>query len=122
MLAQFLVVSSETNEAAGHVVCYDAEANSGHAHIGAIFDPDYMHAGIAVDAVTVFVRYLFATYSLRKLYLDVRGFNYELISSGAGRFFQVEGKLRDHDYYNGQYWDKYILAIYRGDPMGAVRS
>jgi hypothetical protein len=35
------------------------------------------------------------------------------MASGEGTLFQVEGALKEHDYYDGQYWDKYYCAIYR---------
>ncbi|EFC86323.1 hypothetical protein FrEUN1fDRAFT_0593 [Parafrankia sp. EUN1f] len=40
-------------------------------------------------------------------------YNYDQIASGAGRHFDVEGRLSDHSYYDGRYWDEYLLAIRR---------
>ena len=37
----------------------------------------------------------------------------ELFRSGLGRFFQEEGRLRDHSFWNGRYVDLMILAVYR---------
>jgi RimJ/RimL family protein N-acetyltransferase len=99
-------------EPAGHVVAYDADLAQGHASIGALFTPDHAGTGQAAEVTAVFVRYLFHTFRLHKLYLEVPGFNWPQVRSGAGRFFHVEGVLRDHDHYAGRYWDSYVCAIY----------
>jgi RimJ/RimL family protein N-acetyltransferase/aryl carrier-like protein len=112
VLVQYVVRRVDTDEPAGHVVAYAADAGQGHAYLGAVFLPDYSGTGLAADAVALFTRYLFHTFPLRKLYLEVPGFNWPLLRSAAGRLFEVEGVLRDHDYYAGRYWDKYVCAIY----------
>ena len=35
--------------------------------------------------------------------------------SGAGTFFHQEACFREHDYYAGRFWDKYVLAVYRNE-------
>lgn len=96
----------------GHVVAYGADMSQGHLYLGAVFLPEYTGTGLAAQAVSVFVRYLFKTFPLRKIYIEVPGFNWAQMASGEGVLFQVEGVFKDHDYYDGQYWDKYYCAIY----------
>jgi len=84
----------------------------GHTFLGAVFQPEYTGAGLAAQAVAVFVRYLFKTFPLRKIYIEVPGFNWAQMASGEGILFEVEGVLKQHEYYDGQYWDKYYCAIY----------
>lgn len=112
VLVQYVARGAISGEPAGHVVAYSADLAQGHASVGAIFTPDHAGTGQAAEITAVFVRYLFHTFRLHKLYLEVPGFNWPQVSSGAGRFFQVEGVLRDHDFYAGRYWDKYVCAIY----------
>ncbi|MCF2526329.1 GNAT family N-acetyltransferase [Yinghuangia soli] len=112
-LAQFVAVDLESEMPAGHVVCYNPDHGQGYAYLGAVFAPGHTGSGRPVDAVRTFARYVFTTWSFRKLYMEVPGFNYPQIRSGAKDWFAVEGQLRDHDYYDGRYWDHYTLAVYR---------
>jgi RimJ/RimL family protein N-acetyltransferase/aryl carrier-like protein len=113
VLVQYVARRAEDHQPVGHVVAYAATQGLRHAYIGAVFHPPYAGTGLAAQAVSLFVNYLFHTFPLRKLYLEVPGFNWPQVQSGAGRLFQVEGILRDHDYYAGRSWDSYLCAIHR---------
>jgi RimJ/RimL family protein N-acetyltransferase len=108
----------EDDQPVGQVVAYSAAPGMRHAHIGAVFDPRHTGTGAPAQAVGLFVRYLFHTFGMTKLYLEVPGFNWPQLRSGEGRLFRVEGVLRDHDYYAGRCWDSYLLAIYPDDGTG----
>jgi len=120
VLVQYVARSVTTGEPAGLVVAYAADLAQGHANVGAVFTPAHAGTGLAAEVTALFVRYLFHTFRLRKLYLEVPGFNWPEVKSAAGQLFQVEGVLRDHDFYAGRYWDKYLCAIY--PPAGDARS
>jgi len=110
---QFVVVFQETGEPAGEVVAYNVDHPNGTAYAAAVFRPDLMRTGLPVDAFLLFLRYLFQVWNFRKVYLEMPSYNFELIASGAGRWFEIEGRLRDFTYYAGAFWDEYILAIGR---------
>ncbi|WP_117211104.1 GNAT family N-acetyltransferase [Allorhizocola rhizosphaerae] len=112
VLVQFVVRRVDNNQPVGLVVSYAADLSLRHAYLGALFHHRHTGSGLAAQAVSLFVDYLFQTFPLRKLYLEVPGFNWPQLQSGQGRMFQVEGVFRDHDYYHGRYWDKYVCAIY----------
>ncbi|GAA0910030.1 GNAT family N-acetyltransferase [Virgisporangium aurantiacum] len=120
VLTQFVARNATSGEPAGLVVSYAADLAQGHASIGAVFTPDHAGTGLAAEITALFVRYLFHTFRLHKVYLEVPGFNWPQVESGAGRLFQVEGVLRDHDFYAGRYWDKYVCAVY--PPVGDART
>lgn len=113
VLVQFVVRRTEDREPVGHVVAYAADSTMRHAYVGAVFTPPQTGTGLAAQAVSTFVKFLFHTFPLHKLYLEVPGYNWDQLESGAGRLFEVEGVLRGHDYYAGRYWDKRVCAIYR---------
>ncbi|WP_349305864.1 phosphopantetheine-binding protein [Pseudofrankia sp. DC12] len=113
VFTQFLVESVQTNQPAGHVMCYNADPNLGHAYVGAAMTNQYLGSGIAAEPVQLLVRYLFDVWPLRKLYLELPEFNFTQFASASGRGLSVEARLRDHDYYQGRRWDRLILAIYR---------
>lgn len=117
VLVQFVVRRVEDSVPVGQVVAYAEEPSLRHARVGAVFHPLCAGTGLAAQAVSLFVRYLFHTFPMNKIYLEVPGYNWPQLQSGQGVLFQVEGVLKDHDYYAGRYWDKYVCAIYPPAPV-----
>lgn len=112
VLVQFVVRRVEDSVPVGQLVAYGDEPSLRHTYLGAVFHPLCSGTGLAAQAVSLFVRYLFHTFPLNKIYMEVPGVNWPQLQSGQGILFQVEGVLKDHDYYAGRYWDKYLCAIY----------
>ncbi|MGC4893430.1 GNAT family N-acetyltransferase [Micromonospora sp. DT31] len=112
VLVQFVVRRAEDGEPVGHLVAYGADLGQGYAYLGAVFRPPYSGTGLGAQATMMFVRYMFHTHALRKLYVEVPGFNWPQVCSGEGRLFEVEGIMRDHEFYAGRHWDRYLCAIY----------
>jgi RimJ/RimL family protein N-acetyltransferase len=100
-------------------VAYGSDMGNRFTYLGAVFHKAYHGTGLAAQATTMFVNYLFHVYPFDKVYMEVPGFNWPQLRSGEGRFFTLEGRLRDHERYGGQTWDRYICAIY---PDGARAS
>jgi len=69
--------------------------------------------GLMAEATRLFVSYIFGEFDLRKLYAESLEPNYEQFAHGAGRLFEVEGRLRDHEYVGGRYVDALLLAAHR---------
>lgn len=112
-LVQFLVVDRSASEPLGLVVAYNANLHEGYVYGGVTFVPKLVGRGIALDAVWIFIRYVFATWNFRKMYFEVPEFNTQLFESGEGKVFSEEGRLRDHAYYRGRFWDVVTYALYR---------
>jgi RimJ/RimL family protein N-acetyltransferase len=121
MLAQFVVRDTATHRPAGHVQAYHPDLHSGHAYIAAIGTTDSHNSGLMPEAMFLFVNYCFTVFNLRKLYLEAAEFNEPQYGSALGRFFKEEGRLRDHSYYDGRFWDRGIYSIYRED-FAALRQ
>jgi len=73
------------------------------------------NSGLGIEALGLFINYLFDTFPLRKLYGEVPGFNLESFVSARGRIFREEGRQRDHEWMFGRYWDLVIVAVWRDD-------
>ncbi|WP_163549213.1 phosphopantetheine-binding protein [Candidatus Frankia nodulisporulans] len=117
VLTQFVIESVETGRPVGHAICYNPEFTLGFAYVGAAVSADYTGSGLAVEALNLFVRYIFDIWPFRKLYFELPEFNYPQFSgadraNAAGGALELEGRLRGHDYYHGRYWDRLILAAY----------
>ncbi|HVQ96326.1 MAG TPA: phosphopantetheine-binding protein [Mycobacteriales bacterium] len=112
VLVQYVARRRDDGEPVGHLIAYGAEPGMRFAYVGAAFRPEYAGTGLAAQAVAVFIRSLFHVFPLRKLYLQIPGYNWAQLSSGQDGLFQVEGVLRDHLYYAGRTWDEYTCAVY----------
>ena len=110
--AQF-VVRSETGSPVGLVSCFGADFRNRHAHIGVLGDPAWHNSGLLIAGAWRFIGYLFSEFDLRKLYAEVLESNFEHLATGAGRLFEVEGRLSRHEYIDGDYQDLFVLALDR---------
>lgn len=112
MLIQFAVVlRSNPGVVAGHVIAYDGNLQDGTCYLGAVSDP---RLAASLEASVLFVRYLFAHWQFRKIYLRTSALSIGQFSSGLRTgLMREEARLVDHVYFDHQYWDDIILAIYR---------
>jgi RimJ/RimL family protein N-acetyltransferase len=114
VLAQYVVtLNDETNSILGLVSAYGANARNRYAYLAVFAVPSHPQRALLLEGVGIFVNLLFRTHDLRKLYAETPEFAFQSFASGLTEFFQEEAKLRDHDYYDGQYWDLHILSISR---------
>jgi RimJ/RimL family protein N-acetyltransferase len=113
VLAQFIVCKSDSDEPVGVAVAYNADINHGFAYVAAAMIPEAVGSGAGIEAVDLFVAYLFRCFTLRKLYFEIPEFNLRQLSTLIGALFHREGQLKDHTFYDGRYWDRFILALYR---------
>jgi RimJ/RimL family protein N-acetyltransferase len=112
VLAQFLIVSTVSDRPIGLVAAYRPNFQDGHAHIAAArFEG--RRSPLMVLGHTLFLNYVFTCWNFHKLYMAIPEYNYPQIRSGLNRYFQLEGRLREHYYYGGHRWDELLLAIYR---------
>ena len=77
--------------------------------------PDAARSGWAIECLALFFNYVFTAWNFRKLYAVVLENNYEELESGMGKWFVTEGRLEEHEYYDGRYWDLVFLTIRRED-------
>ena len=122
VLAQFVIEGTSDGIPRGVVTAYSANMNSGTANVAVALSSAHIGRGFGVEASYLFCDYLFATWSLRKLYFEAPAFNCAQFQSAIGRFLHVEGVLRDHEYYGGRYWDSVLMALYREDVERFVRT
>jgi hypothetical protein len=101
------------------LAAYGADLRNGWCSFGVAAVPD-LPAGPTptLDAVVLFLDYLFALWPLRKVYAEAPGFAFEQYASAVPLLLEREGLLKGHDFYMGRHWDKHILSVSRVDwPM-----
>lgn len=112
ILVQFLVERKATSEAVGLVAAYGASHRDGYAYIAAVSDPRLRGSGVALDGLSALIEYVFTLWPMRKLYFDALEFNYSQFERATLRVAHEEGRLRDHIFHGGKYWDLITGAIY----------
>jgi RimJ/RimL family protein N-acetyltransferase len=119
VLTQLVVCEVRTREPRGYAVCYALNEAHRFASMGIIVDEELSGTGRGAEAGLIFLNYLFASFDIRKIYLEVPEYNLPQISSAIGRYYIQEGTLVKHFYAAGQYWDQVLLASHR-DLHGAA--
>lgn len=115
VLTQFLIIANDTGARIGIVVAYAADLRNGHAHLAVVVRDDHQRSAWPLEAVEMFLRYLFKVFPLRKLYCEASGLTAHHFDSGFDGLVHLEGCFRAHDFYDGAWWDKRIYAIYRDE-------
>ncbi len=111
--AQFVVSPLGRADVVGLVVAYQANSRSGTVYAGVAMAPRLIGSGIGIEALGLFLNYLFSTWSFRKVYFEALEFTYESVASAVPELIEVEGTLKEHHFYQGKYFDQYILSISR---------
>ena len=113
VLVQFIGENRATGEPIGLVSCFGANLREGFAHVAIMAEPRYLRTGVVLMPFLLMVNYVFTLWNFRKLYMESAHYNYVNISSGEGRLFREEGRLKEHIFFGERYWDLHILAGYR---------
>ena len=90
-----------------------ATNQDGDIALGYTESSNSLFPSLPLEAFMLFLDYLFTVFGFRKLYGEVLEFNLTSFRSIIGKIAHEEGRLRDHEYFDGRYWDLVFLAIYR---------
>jgi RimJ/RimL family protein N-acetyltransferase len=113
VLAQFVICRPDGDTPIGLVSAFNASLHDGHAHISVCVDPDVRGRGWPLEAAGLFIEYLFQCFELRKLYAQVSELNRRRFRPALGDLLVEEARLADFDFFNGEYFDSVIYAIWR---------
>ena len=99
----------------GLAYSYDFTALDGHTAITIALDGGFQNTGIGAVVAARFVRYLFDSYSLRKVYMRVYAYNKRSIAAIKRFGLSEEAVLKQHRFYKGCYHDLIIFSITRDE-------
>jgi RimJ/RimL family protein N-acetyltransferase len=92
----------------------------GHAELGiGIGDKTYWNQGYGREAVRLLLDYAFRLRNWRRVWLRVWGHNERAIRSYRAVGFVEEGRLRDHVWSAGRYYDLVLMGILRDEWQAA---
>jgi RimJ/RimL family protein N-acetyltransferase len=112
-LVNFVIERRDSPQRIGFAQAFDASERNGWCHIGLTLDPALSRMGWALESGVLFVNYLFTLWNFRKLYATVVEFNAPEFQSALQRGFELEGRLVEHEYHNGRYWDMLLYSYTR---------
>jgi hypothetical protein len=106
----------EPGEPFALLAAYGADLRNGWCSFGVAAVPELPPGPTpTLDAVVLFLDYLFALWPLRKVYAEAPGFAFGQYASAVPLLLEREGLLKGHDFYMGRHWDKHILSVSRDD-------
>jgi RimJ/RimL family protein N-acetyltransferase len=112
VLAQFIVETTD-GRPIGVVSSFEPDFRNRYVYLAACSVADYESTGLVLEGVALLVSYLFETFDFRKVYAESLEANFARFALGEGRLFEVEGRMREHEYVNGRYEDFLLLAVFR---------
>ena len=80
-----------------------------------IGDKAYWSNGYGRDAIVTLLRFAFEEMNLHRVWLHVFEFNERAQACYRKCGFQEEGRLRQHYYGEGRYWDSIVMGILRDE-------
>ena len=108
-----MIYSKKEDKPIGFLFSYNFNTNDRITYATIYVEKEYRRTYAAAVAGTLFCDYLFSFYDLRKIYAIVYDYNdasKDFLTHGG---FVEEGRLKEHRYYNGRYYDMLTLALYR---------
>lgn len=78
-----------------------------------ILDPDYLGKGYGREAIELLLDWSFRIMNYRRIHLETLASNERAVRCYRSCGFVEEGRLRQHEYYNGAYDDVLVMGILR---------
>ena len=78
---------------------------------GILINPDEQNKGYATEAIRLLSNYLFNYLNLHKVYATTSENNSNTIKLLKSLGFHQDGVMRDHHFYNGQYYNQMIFSL-----------
>ncbi len=100
---------------------WDRRSGSAEFAIG-IFEPQYVGRGYGREALKLLLDWAFRVENWRRIWCDTLAINDRAIRSYQACGFVEEGRLRQHDYHEGQYVDVVILGLLRSEWQARQRT
>lgn len=119
--AQFLVVASRNSEPIGIVTSYEYSPRDGITYLAIATHPSQRGNGWTLEAAPIFIRYLFETFPIRRIYTEALHNNRSQVTSRVTNF-ELQVQRREHRWSQGAYRDMYVEALDRATWEASTRN
>jgi acyl carrier protein/RimJ/RimL family protein N-acetyltransferase len=113
VLTQSIIERIGDSRPVGLACAYSANLRDGYVYVAGVCDAHVLRSGLCAQGLMLLADHLFRNWSFRKIYFEATAFNYSQFASGSGRLFVEEGRLADHTFYDGRYWDLVVGSLTR---------
>lgn len=96
---------------AGSVTVGEADRRAGRFKTGIEIARDHRRRGYAAEATGLVLAYMFAEQRYNKCEVEVYAFNDASLALFRGLGFVEEGRLRQHEFFGGEYHDVVLLGL-----------
>jgi RimJ/RimL family protein N-acetyltransferase len=111
-----LVIETLADRAfAGSVTVGETDSRAGRFRTGLEITRDHRRKGYAAEATELILTYMFAEQRCNKCEVEVYAFNDASLALYRGLGFVEEGRLRQHEFFAGNYHDVVLLGITAAD-------
>lgn len=109
-----LAIETKEGEHIGNIGLEDLRPEDRKAALGILIgEKAYWSKGYGEDAIVTLLRFAFHEMNLHRVWLHTSEFNERAIACYRKCGFQEEGRLREHVFTDGRYWDALVMAILR---------
>jgi hypothetical protein len=119
---QHLAVAHDTNEPVAWLICYDANHRNRRAYLAVVAFPNYSTSRALRDAIHLFVDYVFATWPIHQLLVDVPEFNLSKVEAAITRVGSKVASLPDYIYTMDRWWSLDTFSIRRDARLDGARA
>lgn len=109
---QFVILKNQ--KYVGTIYSYNLNRTDGYVFVTIYIARPWRNNGYGIQAVAVFLEYLFREFGLHKVYAEAYSYNHESLNALMTGGFVVEGRFRGHRLYCGERFDLLRLALFRG--------
>lgn len=112
--AELVIKSIASEQTLGHIYSYEYNQIDSYLSVGINID-DNTESSIILEACNMFFNYIFTCFPIRKIYYEGNNYNLNIMKNFKKMGFKLEANLIKDYFFNGDYCDKYILALYSKD-------
>ena len=113
---QFIIRRKDKDIPIGTMFSFNFNPIDGYVFVNVYIDSEEENKGYGVEAIVLFVHYLFIFLPIRKVCFEIFSYNNLSLSTmqnGSKYGFCEEGRFREHRFFNGNYYDVFRFAIHR---------
>lgn len=109
----FAIMLTEDDSHIGKVAFFNYNDVNRSAELGILIDPLFRKQDYGKEALRLLISFLYEFRNLNKVYAETAEFNVPTVQLLESLGFHKDGVLRQHHYFNGEYYSKFVYSLLR---------
>lgn len=122
VLVQFVAVDQTTGDPVAWLICYDANLRNLRAYFAVVAFDRYRRSRHLFEAIYVFIDYLFETWPLRQLLIEVPEYNLPFVERPILRFGHRVGSIPEYTFMFDMWFGLDTFSIRRDEKLERARA